>query len=147
MEAEIKSALIAQKATEKAQTTADDILAQFKAGDDVTEALAAVNASFESQPELARFGGDIDTNLSREAFVLAHPAEGVISAATIKLSNGDLAILEVQAVKAGETKVNPNLAKQQTSLLAQSAYQSYVEALKVDAKISRSVLTEPNVQY
>jgi peptidyl-prolyl cis-trans isomerase D len=147
VEMEIKSLLTAQKATEKAQTTADDILAEFTAGNDVTEALAAVNAAFETKADLARFGGQVDTNLSREAFVLAHPVEGTISAATIKLVNGDLAILEVQAVKAGESAVNPNLTQQQTSLLAQSAYQSYVETLRVDAKITRSVLTEPRAQY
>ncbi len=137
----IKSILIAQKSTEKAQNLAADLLAQFKDGTDITASLTDVNAAFEEHKALARFGSAIDAAISKEAFVLPHPAENTISAATVTLANGDLALLEVQAVNNVELPANPNLAQQQVSQLAQSAYQSYVESLRTDAKITKKDLS------
>jgi peptidyl-prolyl cis-trans isomerase D len=42
-----------------------------------------------------------------------------------------------------EAETNANLAQQQTSQLAQSAYQSFVNALKVDAEITSKIIAEP----
>ena len=138
--ATIETALVAQKATEQAQNIAADLLTQFKAGTDISTQLTAVNAAFIEQKALARFGGAIDAAISREAFVLPHPVAGSVSAATVTLTNGDLALLEVQAVNTVAMPVNENMEQQQVSQLAQSAYQSYVESLKVDAEISKKDL-------
>jgi peptidyl-prolyl cis-trans isomerase D len=147
--AQIRDTLIAEKATEKALTTADSLLVSFKAGNDIVEQLAAVNAVFVEKTDVARSGGDIAPNLSREAFKLPHPSEGMISATTVTLNNGDLALLEVQAVITSDVEkaVDPRMAQQQTQQLAQSAYQSFVEALKVDAEITRKVITAPASQF
>jgi peptidyl-prolyl cis-trans isomerase D len=147
--AQISEILITKKATEKAQTTAEALLVSFKAGNDITEQLTAVNATFVVKADVARFGGDVDANLSREAFKLPHPSEGMISATTVTLNNGDLALVEVQAVKAGnvDKAIEPRIAQQQTQQLAQSAYRSFVEALKVDATITRKALTTPVSQF
>ncbi len=140
---QITTTLVAQKATAKALATADELLTQFKAGTDITEALTAVNSSFVVKPAIARFGGDIDQSITKEAFVLPHPSEGNVSAATVTLTNGDLALVEVQAVvESAISEVNPNITKQQVSQLAQSAYTSYIGSLKVDAKITRRAVTE-----
>jgi len=146
VEAQIKTSLIAQKATDKAKSLVDELLAQFKAGTDIEAQLAEVNASFEEKLDVARNGADIDASISREAFTLPHPVEGEVSAASVTMTNGDLALVEVQAVKAGEASQNPGLAQQQVSQLAQSAYMSYVESLKVDAKITRRQLTDTLTQ-
>ena len=92
---------------------------------------------------MARYSADLDQSITREAFVLPHPVEGVISASTVALSNGDLALVEVQAVNVIEAEVNPQLTQQQTSQLAQSAYKSYVDSLKVNAKITSKKVTAP----
>ena len=92
-------------------------------------------------------GSDIDQSISREAFVLPHPVEGTISASTVALSNGDLALVEVQAVQTVEAPANPQITQQQTSQLAQSAYKSYVDSLKIGAKITRNTVSEPTTAY
>jgi len=138
VEAQIKTILVSQKATEKAQETIDQLLAKFKAGDDITEQLTKNYASFTRKENVTRYNSDVDQSITREAFVLAHPIEGSVSASTVALSNGDLALVEVQAVNVPKVIIdNPQLSEQQTSLLAQSAYQSYIDSLKVDAEIIR----------
>ena len=143
VEGQIKTILTSQKATEKAQTTIDALLAQFKAGEDITEQLTKSYASFTSKEKVARYSADLDQSITREAFVLPHPEEGSVSASTVALSNGDLALVEVQAVNVSEAVANPQLSQQQTSQLAQSAYASYVNSLKVGAKITSTAVAAP----
>jgi len=147
--AQIRTTLIADKATEKAQATADSLLVSFKAGNVITDELSAINATFIEKADLSRNGNEIDASLSREAFKLPHPTEGMISATTVTLNNGDLALLEVKAVTTStvEKSVDPRMTQQQTQQLAQSAYQSFVEALKVDATITRKAITTPVSQF
>ena len=144
---QIEVTLVATKATEKTKALVDDFLVQFKAGTDLTDQLVEINSAFVAKAGISRTGTDIDRNISNEAFELPHPKDGIVSASTLTLSNGDMVLLEVQAVNEGEKTIDPNLAQQQTSQLAQSAYQSYVDALKVDAKITRRELTEVPTQY
>jgi peptidyl-prolyl cis-trans isomerase D len=141
---QIKATLIAEKATNKASATAEELLSQFKAGNDITQALIAVKSNFVVKPALARFGGDLDSSIIKEAFVLPHPSAGDISASTVTLSNGDLALLELQAVVKGAvtSEIDSNISKQQVTQLAQSAYNSYVDSLKVNAKITRRQVTD-----
>ena len=144
VEAQIKSILVSQKATEKAQTVVDELLAEFKAGNDITEQLTQNYSSFTSKENVARYGADLDQSIAREAFVLPHPKEGAVSASSVALSNGDLALVEVQAVNVSDVIIdNPQLSQQQTSQLAQSAYKSYIESLKVEAKITRKTIAAP----
>ena len=139
---QINTQLVAKKATEKAKALADDLVNQLKAGTDITEELAKVNATFEVKADVSRNNAGIDASIAREAFVLAHPAADSLSVSTTALTNGDQVVIEVQAVKPGEAGEDENKNQQQTSQLAQSAYKSYVDSLKVDAKITRKAVTE-----
>ncbi|MGJ8692160.1 MAG: SurA N-terminal domain-containing protein [Thalassotalea sp.] len=141
--AEIKAALIAEKATAKVKEVADELFAKFSANEDITEQLAAIGSSFEEKADIARFGSDVDGTIVRKAFTLAHPTDGVVSAATVALANGDIALVAVNAVKAGETTtVSPQLSEQFASQLARSAYVAYVSSLSDNAKITRRTLTD-----
>jgi peptidyl-prolyl cis-trans isomerase D len=147
VEAQIKDILVNQKATEKAQQTVDLLLADFNAGVDITAQLTALNTSFVSKEKVARYSPDVDQSISRAAFVLPHPVEAAVSASTVALSNGALALVEVTAVGVSEAVANPNLGQQQTSQLAQSAYQSFVNSLKVGAEITRKKVVDPVSAY
>lgn len=144
---QIRDILVAQKASEKAQTVADELLAAFKSGTDITAQLAEIGATMEVKTSVARVGSGLDASLAREAFKLPRPSEGVVSATTVNLSNGDLALLEVQAVSVGEVTNSPNLSQQLTQQLAQAAYLNYVESLKADAEIVRREIVAPSSQY
>lgn len=147
VQAQIKTILIAEQATEKAQFKTDELLQQLKDGTDISEQLTQLGSSFTVKAQLHRNGTEIDQSVRREAFVLPHPVEGEVSASSIRMNSGDLAIVQLQAVKAGEKSAEANLAEQQVSQLAQSAYRSYVESLKVDATITRKQLSEPTQAF
>ena len=144
---QIRDMLIAQKASEKALTVADELLVAFKAGTDITEQLAEIGATMEVKASVARVGSGLDASLAREAFKLPRPNEGNVSATTVNLSNGNLALLEVQAVNDGEVTASANLSQQLTQQLAQAAYLSYIESLKADADIVRREIAAPSSQY
>ncbi|WP_206484474.1 SurA N-terminal domain-containing protein [Thalassotalea sp. G2M2-11] len=134
---QIKTILVQQKANEKAQAVADELLTAYKAGDNISEKLTENGSAFEEKAAVARYGADIDAAIAREAFKLPHPSSESISASTVSLANGDIALVEVTAVKAGETQAPESFTEQYTQQLAQSAYQSYVEALRGEATITK----------
>lgn len=136
----IKSSLIAQKAKAEAQNTVDALLIELQSGADITEKLTQYGAVFETKADVARFATDVERSIVEKAFTLAHPAEGSVSAGLSDLSNGGFALVEVQAVKTSESKLDANLESQQVNQLAQSAYLSYVESLKANASITKNSL-------
>jgi peptidyl-prolyl cis-trans isomerase D len=138
----IKQSLIGQKASDKARILADELLSSFKAGDDISEKLSANNSAFEVKVDIARQGSDTDGSIVTEAFKLPHPSEGKVSASTVLLNNGDLAIVELQAVKLGDVEPAANFAQQQTQQLAQISYQSFVDTLRLTAEITKKAVAE-----
>ena len=139
VKAQIEALLVSQKATEQAQTLMQDLLVQFN---DISEQLTKSYASFTTKEKVARYSADLDQSITREAFILPHPAEGTISASTVALSNGDLALVEVQAINNVDAAATSQFTQQQTSQLAQSAYKSYVDSLKTDAEITYGKVSE-----
>ncbi|REL27597.1 peptidylprolyl isomerase [Thalassotalea euphylliae] len=133
----IKAQLTNEKATAAAQTLVDELVAKYNAGDSIDADLTQVGSQFAEQTDVARFGSAVDTAIVKKAFTLPKPTDGAISAATATLANGDLAIVQVTAVKAGEGAVNPALAEQKANQLAKETYKGYIDSLKADAKISQ----------
>ena len=147
VEAAIRETLAANKTTERAQTVAADLLAKFEANEDIVAELAEIGSTFEVKTGLSRSAAGIDAAIAKKAFVLPHPSEGAKSASMVTLANGDLSILEVQAVNAIEVPAtDPQLSQQQTSQLAQSAYQGYIESLRADAEITQKAINEIQTQ-
>jgi len=140
---QIRTHLTNNKATEKAQSTAQELEQAYLAGDDITAKLTELGASFVEQQGQARFGGSVDNAITKKAFVLAHPEAGTKSVATVELANGDLAIVEVTGVHAGTASEEPELAERQADQLAQATYSSYIEALKAVAEIEKREVAEP----
>jgi peptidyl-prolyl cis-trans isomerase D len=142
VEASIKGNLTAEKASNLAKSTADELLTAINAGKDITSELEALNASFAPKAALTRNDVSIDSAIVRETFTLPHPVEGQLSATAVTMTNGDLALVKVDAVNMNEDQVNPALEQQNEAQLAQSTYQTYVEALKAKAKITRKEVVE-----
>lgn len=144
---QITALLTNEKATEQATSVVEDLVAKLASGDSVEGQMAELGASFEVQADLARFGGTVNNEIVREAFVLPHPEEGVVSVSSVTLANGDLAIVKVDAVKKGEAVTSPNLAEQKTNQLAQSAYKNYIDALKVNAKVMQREAVQESAAF
>jgi peptidyl-prolyl cis-trans isomerase D len=137
----IKTLLVSQKANEKALVIVDEVLTQFTSGEDITAKLVDLNSTFEDKVNVARSDATIDSNILRQAFSLAAPEEGQVSASSVNLNNGDMVLLQVQAVNTPtDVTVEPQLEEQLSQALAQSAYLSYVNGLSATATISRKNL-------
>ena len=147
VKSQIETTLVNQKASDMAQALVTDLLAKFTANEDITAPLSEVSASLVEHKATARFGGSLDNAIVRQAFTLPHPVEGSVSAESVKLANGDLALVQVTAVVAGEETEIPNLAEQKTSQLAQAAYKNYVDSLKAVAKIKQNNTVEATTAY
>lgn len=146
---EIKATLITEKANAKAKAAADDLLAKLNQGDDLAEGLAQVDAEFDDKLSVARIGSDVNGTVVRKAFTLPHPTEGAVSASTVDLSNGDIALVQVTAVTNAEAiEVPEQVAQQFATQLARSAYVAYVSSLSDGAKITkRTQLDTSNLPY
>lgn len=145
---EIKSLLIAEKSQQQAQSAAEELVAAIQAGESIDAKLAELNTSFESKSDVARYGSELDSNVVREAFKLPHPEENAVAVTSVAMLNGDLAVVDVTAVKEDEAaEQSPRLAQQLTQQVAQLAFRSYVEALKADADIKRSSSIQATNQF
>lgn len=145
--AQIKELLVQQKASNKTQEVADELLVKLTQGEDLTAAISEINAEFSEKVNVSRFDGEIDTSITRKAFSLPHPKEGVVSAGTALLSNGDIALIEIKQVTEGEFVASEAIAQQQQNQLAQSAYESFVASLTQNATITKKNLNEIRSAY
>jgi len=147
VKAQIKNVLISEKASSEAQLKAEALLAALKANKGVDALLTELNAKFETKANIARNEPSLDRAVSKAVFILPHPVEGKVSASTVTLSNGDLAVVSLQKVTEGKAKEDANMGKQLASQLSQSAYQNYIDTLKIDAKIIRHKVKAPATAY
>ncbi|WP_068546785.1 SurA N-terminal domain-containing protein [Thalassotalea crassostreae] len=130
---QIKTQLVNTKASEQAQQAADALLAQVIAAEQTT-------TTFETVENVTRRGGVVENNIAQQAFLLAHPVDGQVSAAATLMLNGDYAVVEVLSVSEGvASEADANIEQQQASILAQSAFASYIANLKSTAEITRNL--------
>lgn len=136
----IKFNLVANKARTEAQNAIDALLAKLQSGDDITEELVKYNTEFVSKSDVTRFDSEVDASIVNKAFSLSYPVEGSISAGLSDLSNGDFALVQVEAVNKIEAQLNADDENQQVSQVAQSIYSGYVESLKANAEITKNTI-------
>ncbi|TRX57255.1 SurA N-terminal domain-containing protein [Thalassomonas sp. M1454] len=130
----IKTQLVSTKAAEQAKQAADSLLAKLVAGEDVSA------TQFVAVADVPRVGGTIDGNVTKQAFLLAHPTEGVVSAGVAALNNGDYSVVQVTKVTAGvAAETDANLGEQQVMSASQATFEGYIEDLKAQAEITRNL--------
>jgi peptidyl-prolyl cis-trans isomerase D len=142
--AEVKEMIVAQLTTQKANQMAEEkaqaLLDKLMQGEDISEELTRLNAEFKSYTGVKRNDTQLARTVVQQAFKLTHPVADKVSATTVTLTTGDVALLEVTAVKAGEATVDENILSQLTNQLAQSAYQQFVAALRATAEITQKAM-------
>ncbi len=143
VKADIENSLITEKANTKAQQTVDELLASLVAGDDVSARLTELGTSFEVNMNTPRTGSNVNTSIVKKAFTLPHPSEESNSLGNVVLTNGDVALVEVQSITAGSftDEASEQFADQLASQLARSAYSAYIGSLEEQADITRKLGT------
>ncbi|WNC67429.1 SurA N-terminal domain-containing protein [Thalassotalea nanhaiensis] len=139
---QIKVQLVNNKASEAAQQASEAILTKVLASEDVTADLAATGSSFVAADNITRNGAEVSSNITKQAFTLAHPVEGQVSAASTLMLSGDYAVVELVSVTEGVAgDADANIAQQQAMTVSQAVFEGYIANLKANAEITRNLPT------
>ncbi|MDX1705027.1 peptidylprolyl isomerase [Pseudidiomarina sp.] len=129
----VTDAVRTEKAQQLAQQAADDLVSQLRAGESVAAEMVVLN-------DVTRQATEHPRAIIQALFNQAAPGAGVAVTSTT-LSNGDLAVVELTGVEAGE--VTSDLAEQLTEQLsnstAQELYAAFITALRADAEIEITI--------
>ncbi|MEW6996681.1 SurA N-terminal domain-containing protein [Colwelliaceae bacterium BS250] len=138
--AEIKAQLVNIKAGSAAKAAADAIYAKLVNGEDTTADLAAVTSQFTDVAAVTRNSTVVATGIVKQAFLLAHPVDGVATATVTAVNGGDYAVVEVTSVTEGTmTDADANLSRQQEQVSSQATFEGYINDLKAKAEITRNL--------
>lgn len=122
-----------EKAQQLAQQAADELVAKLRAGESVAVEMVAL-------ADVTRRTTEYPRAVIQALFSQAAPGEGIAVTSTT-LNNGDLAVVQLTGVEAGE--VTGDMAEQLTEQLnnstAQELYAAFIEALRADAEIEITI--------
>jgi peptidyl-prolyl cis-trans isomerase D len=134
---DIELALLAEKSQLAAKTWAKEVLAQIRAGEDVTPKLAEMDIQWQEQQGVARVGSSLELSVVEKLFQLS--LDAMHNSDVVDLSNGDVALVQL-------TKVNPasaipdgeelGLRKRLASTRAQFAYGEFIGSLRAQADVT-----------
>jgi peptidyl-prolyl cis-trans isomerase D len=134
---DIELALLVEKSQLAAKTWAKEVLAQIRAGEDVTPKLAEMDIQWQEQQGVARVGSSLELSVVEKLFQLS--LDAMHNSDVVDLSNGDVALVQL-------TKVNPasaipdgeelGLRKRLASTRAQFAYGEFIGSLRAQADVT-----------
>ncbi|TKB45147.1 SurA N-terminal domain-containing protein [Thalassotalea mangrovi] len=137
---EISDILIQQKATEIARSKTDNLIEQLQAGENVDAGLTELGTEFVEHAALTRRDATVEGAIVQTAFSLPQPTADALSVSSVELANGDYALIHLVAVNEGVAgEQDATVAEQQQRMLAQSAFAAYLEQLKANAEVVKTL--------
>lgn len=137
--AEVKAKLLTEKAKEKAEAAANELVKKLQSGTDIAPDLKALNAKDEVKTGLTRFGGNIDPTLAKQIFSMPKTDGKKMSSSVFAHENGDISVVVLNKVEQ-TADVNDQLTQgltQQLQKLQQDAtYRAVLTELKQKATIT-----------
>ncbi|MFQ3235472.1 MAG: peptidyl-prolyl cis-trans isomerase D [Paraglaciecola sp.] len=134
---DIKLSLLAEKSQLAANTWAKEVLAQIRAGEDITLKLADMEIQWQQQQGVARVGSSFELSIVEKLFKLS--LDAMHNTDVVDLNNGDVALVQL-------TKVNPasaipdgenlGLRIRLASTRAQFIYEQFIGSLRAQAEIT-----------
>jgi len=136
----IRQQIIAEKARERAQNAAAELVKRLESGASREEAAKEVGAEWQTPAALGRNAVTVDSALVQAVFRMPRPAEGATRYGSTALSSGDFAVLALSRVidadpASFDKAERENLRQQLTSLRGTESGQALLEALKAKAHI------------
>jgi len=140
---QITTKLTNEKAGNLLSDYAQSLFVEFKAGKSLQEIATAETAELKTETSLQRQSYAVSQEIVKDAFALPHPTEaGVTVPSLVSLTNGDMALVQLNSVTSPELK--SELDAQQKQNITMSAinknYLAFVSALEANAEVSRPVL-------
>lgn len=135
----IVSRLKSQIASKHAQVKADKIKQRLTAGEDGKKVAAENKLTWKQKQSVARNETTFNPNVVKKAFGMGRPANKPLID-SVKLANGDYAVIVVSSVKDGDTasaseSEKLNLARTLTRARGVDEYNAYMKELRKEAKV------------
>jgi peptidyl-prolyl cis-trans isomerase D len=152
--AEVKTAVVAElqsaKAAEKAHEQAVALLDKIKSNQAFDELVTQLHATVTEKKGLTRFGSDIPAQLSQAVFKLAKPQDKQISADVYTDDKGDVSVLILTKVAAGDNaksaQLQQGLPQQLLKLRQEQTYAALIEQLRQEASIKYAPVSKQSVE-
>jgi peptidyl-prolyl cis-trans isomerase D len=137
---DIKKKLLDQQIAKAAHERADTLFARVQKGEALDKIAGELKLKVDDQKDIGRNASNVDRKLVDDVFKLDRPAEGKPSAGESTLSNGDFALVQLNAVKDGDaSKVDAKTKEAARNTLRQGlgglAVRGYIDSLRKSAKI------------
>ena len=137
---QIKQAIIQQRVDASAKTVADAAFAKLKGGEKLDALAQASGQKVQQETGVLRNAENIDPDLLKAVFQMAHPSKDAGTHALVPLKGGHYALVDLTAVNPGDTSKVPNeaqgfLREQMARAFGEADLQGFLDVLRKHAKI------------
>jgi peptidyl-prolyl cis-trans isomerase D len=137
---QIKQEIIQQRVDTSAKTLADAALARLQGGATLDAVAKQAGQNVQQKIDVVRNAQDVDPDLLKAVFDLAHPAKGGETKALVPMEKGHYALVVLNAVKPGDASSVPAqsrsiLREQMARAYGNADMQSYLDVLRKQSKI------------
>src|SRR6185437_9916338 len=137
---QIKQAVIQQRVDASARTVAEAAFAKLQSGAKLDALAQASGQKVQQEASVMRNAENVDPNLLKSVFEMAHPAKGAGTHALVPLKGGHYALVDLTAVKPGDTSKVPSeaqafLREQMARAFGEANLKGFLDVLRKHAKI------------
>lgn len=137
---QIKQAIVQQRVDASARTVAEAAFAKLQGGTKLDALAQASGQKVQQESGVMRNAENVDPDLLKAVFEMAHPAKDAGTHALVPLKGGHFALVDLTAVKPGDTSKVPSeaqafLRQQMAQAFGEADLQGFIEVLRKQAKI------------
>jgi peptidyl-prolyl cis-trans isomerase D len=137
---QIKQAIIQQRVDASAKTAAEAAFAKLQGGAKLDALAQSSSQKVQQETGVMRNAEYVDPDLLKAVFEMAHPAGGSDTHALVPLKGGHYALVDLSAVKPGDTSKVPSeaqgfLREQMARAFGEADLQGFLDVLRKQAKI------------
>ena len=137
---QVKARIIAERTAKNAKDRADKLYAEFEKGETLEKIAEANKLKVDTQKDIGRDAGSVDTPIVRAAFTLPRPSADKPERQLVTLGGDAYALLELDSVTDGDpSKLDAKTKQAARNTLAEAisstTTREFVDALRSDSKI------------
>ncbi|MES2403583.1 MAG: SurA N-terminal domain-containing protein [Pseudomonadota bacterium] len=137
---QIRQAIIQQRVDASARTAAEAAFAKLRGGARLDALAQSSGQKVQQETGVMRNAENVDPDLLKAVFEMAHPAGGSDTHALVPLKGGHYALVDLAAVKPGDTSKVPSeaqgfLREQMARAFGEADLQGFLDVLRKHAKI------------
>ncbi len=137
---QIKQAIVQQRVEASAKKIADGAFAKLQGGEKLDALAQAAGQTVQQETGVTRNAADLDPDLLKAVFEMAHPAKGADTRALVPMEKGRYALVVLSAVKPGDSSKVPAeaegfLRQQMARAYGAAEFEAFLDVLRSKAKI------------